>query len=620
MKKITWNDFDSVVVDLDGTLLNHERVLSAKTKEMLELLHRREKKIFIATGRPWYFATTEIKHVNTHQIVSCNGALVYDIRQKEPLLIKPIDVQTAKQIFQFLSRHRATFVIYAQSGMFAFSANPQESSWINWLRSQNSSKAVDERFTMEVSDNFEDSFDFYEHPILEFIVVLNETPSDSVAKIWEYLREQHSVYPIQSQTFILDIMSQNISKGSGLEELAARELLDLKRTIVFGDQYNDISMFEKTAFSVAMGNARDFVKSKATFTTLSNSEDGIHHFFTSVVLEPSQVVEETSEFLLAEEVAQISDATDIYSHNVDKVLEAMRSFKEETPDFDLPNQDISESSYGSFSYVEPLTSSLASAEKTSEESGVLEAAEEINSQIETSLETKGEDQDFVETEENTDISETTSKEELSEIEPKIIVSIGTRLFELHSRVAKEIGVSVVPDLISALDRMLNLLQQSEEEVDADSLEELMHSVETLFFDLETELMHGFSEHSQLFLVSDKLEELYDKVRSYLPESLNSKWLTLLERIEEESQQYALTVQEEEKVVVSQEAKIKTLEQNIANQQMMIQMLNSKIASINAAHQFFQKYHKGQPLTAEDFKYLETTLLLSENQEQDSLEE
>lgn len=316
-------------------------------------------------------------------------------------------------------------------------------------------------------------------------------------------------------------MSQNISKGSGLEELAARELLDLKRTIVFGDQYNDISMFEKTAFSVAMGNARDFVKSKATFTTLSNSEDGIHHFFTSVVLEPSQVVEETSEFLLAEEVAQISDATDIYSHNVDKVLEAMNSFKEETPDFDLPNQDSSESSYGSFSYVESLTSSLASAEKTSEESEVLETTEEISSQIETSLETKGEDQDFVETEEDTDISETTSKEELSEIEPKI-VSIGTRLFELHSRVAKEIGVSVVPDLISALDRMLTLLQQSEEEVDADSLEELMHFVETLFFDLETELMHGFSEHSQLFLVSDKLEELYDKVRSYLPESLNSK--------------------------------------------------------------------------------------------------
>ena len=42
-------------------------------------------------------------------------------------------------------------------------------------------------------------------------------------------------------------------------------------------------MFETVGTSVAMGNANDKVKSVATYTTLSNEEDGIVHGMKYVV-------------------------------------------------------------------------------------------------------------------------------------------------------------------------------------------------------------------------------------------------------------------------------------------------------------------------------------------------
>ena len=51
--------------------------------------------------------------------------------------------------------------------------------------------------------------------------------------------------------------------------------IDLKDTISIGDDYNDVSMFEVTGASIAMGNANEEVKKKAKYVTLTNNEEGV---------------------------------------------------------------------------------------------------------------------------------------------------------------------------------------------------------------------------------------------------------------------------------------------------------------------------------------------------------
>ena len=55
------------------------------------------------------------------------------------------------------------------------------------------------------------------------------------------------------------------------------EVLGLSKdeVCVFGDYINDLPMFRAAGMAVAVGNADDEVKKKATFVSSSNNEDGV---------------------------------------------------------------------------------------------------------------------------------------------------------------------------------------------------------------------------------------------------------------------------------------------------------------------------------------------------------
>lgn len=50
---------------------------------------------------------------------------------------------------------------------------------------------------------------------------------------------------------------------------------DIKNVVVFGDDYNDMDMFCKDWFSIAMGNGCQDLKDMASYVTDTNVNDGI---------------------------------------------------------------------------------------------------------------------------------------------------------------------------------------------------------------------------------------------------------------------------------------------------------------------------------------------------------
>ena len=72
-------------------------------------------------------------------------------------------------------------------------------------------------------------------------------------------------------------------KSRGLGDVYKRQVLeackilgiDTDDILIFGDEMNDVTMFEIGGTRVAMGNAVDYIKEIADHITLSNDEDGI---------------------------------------------------------------------------------------------------------------------------------------------------------------------------------------------------------------------------------------------------------------------------------------------------------------------------------------------------------
>jgi Cof subfamily protein (haloacid dehalogenase superfamily) len=79
---------------------------------------------------------------------------------------------------------------------------------------------------------------------------------------------------VRSQPYYLDITHPLANKGAALLELARLLAVSPSEIAVIGDGRNDIMMFAASGLSIAMGNASVEVKSKATFVTASNEDEG----------------------------------------------------------------------------------------------------------------------------------------------------------------------------------------------------------------------------------------------------------------------------------------------------------------------------------------------------------
>lgn len=88
----------------------------------------------------------------------------------------------------------------------------------------------------------------------------------------------------KSQTYYLDITATTANKGDGIARLAAAMGVPLGRTIVIGDQANDLPMFARAGRAIAMGNAPDAVKVQAADVTWSNSAEGVAHAIDTFIL------------------------------------------------------------------------------------------------------------------------------------------------------------------------------------------------------------------------------------------------------------------------------------------------------------------------------------------------
>jgi len=104
---------------------------------------------------------------------------------------------------------------------------------------------------------------------------------DCIAKRFSKITE---LAVVSSSKELLNIMSSGVSKGNAIKELAEKSNIDLKQIIAFGDNYNDLEMFNTVGFTVAMGNAVEELKAISSFVTLSNDESGVAYALENIIL------------------------------------------------------------------------------------------------------------------------------------------------------------------------------------------------------------------------------------------------------------------------------------------------------------------------------------------------
>ena len=91
----------------------------------------------------------------------------------------------------------------------------------------------------------------------------------------------------RSQPYYLDVTHPQANKGTVVATLSKLLNIPPAQIASMGDMPNDVLMFRKSGFSIAMGNASDEVKAQASAVTDSNENEGFAKAVRNFVLRTS---------------------------------------------------------------------------------------------------------------------------------------------------------------------------------------------------------------------------------------------------------------------------------------------------------------------------------------------
>ena len=96
------NNYKMIVLDLDGTLTNRDKVITPRTLRALMEAQKRGKKVVLASGRPTYGVMPLAEQLELEKyggfILSFNGGIIMDCSTREIVFQKKLPVESNQRI------------------------------------------------------------------------------------------------------------------------------------------------------------------------------------------------------------------------------------------------------------------------------------------------------------------------------------------------------------------------------------------------------------------------------------------------------------------------------------------------------------------------------------------
>lgn len=263
--EIQKKNYEVIVLDLDGTLTNRDKIITPRTKEALMEAQRRGKKIVLASGRPTGGVLPLAEELSLKDyggfILSFNGGMIMNCRTKEIIFSRLLPEEANKKIIYLAEEHRVNYLTYEDSHLLAKQADcpyAQKESQINHMPIK----------------EMDDMASYLTFAVPKYLFL---DDGDYLAlvepKVKASLGKNFSVY--RSEPYFLEILPKGIDKAQSLERLLEVIGFTREEMIACGDGYNELSMIQYAGLGVAMENAVFPVRKAADYITDSNNDDGV---------------------------------------------------------------------------------------------------------------------------------------------------------------------------------------------------------------------------------------------------------------------------------------------------------------------------------------------------------
>lgn len=249
-----------LVSDMDGTLLNTHDVISTQNHTALTHFVAHGGAFTIATGR----IETSIEHYlpqlpMTVPAILYNGAMIYDFQSNKSLWTATLP-PTIAEIIQSLTGNlpELGIEIYANSQVYLWAENAWTTEHLNR-----------ENLPIQYSSTLKGIPEPWQKILLAW------APAKIEALESHLIELNLPLSFVRSEPYFLEILPQNINKGSALTRLVYASGFDLANVVAMGDNPNDLEMLQTAGFGIAVENAHPSLKRVGVFSTCCNDDHAI---------------------------------------------------------------------------------------------------------------------------------------------------------------------------------------------------------------------------------------------------------------------------------------------------------------------------------------------------------
>ncbi len=262
-----------LVADVDGTLVTKEKVLTERARAAVARMREAGIQFAITSGRPPRGMEMLIAPLAlATPIAAFNGGMFVksDLTMIEQRVLQADVIEPAMETIQ---KHGLDTWIY------------RGTHW--YVRDRHGPHVDREEWTVKFPPTVVKDFERLTSDVAKVVGVSDDL--DAVRACEAAVRAQFEakvharqsnpqretlVTAARSQPYYLDVTHPEANKGHVVTRLSGLLGIPVAEIATIGDMPNDISMFEKSGISIAMGQAGEEVKSAATYTTSSSEEEG----------------------------------------------------------------------------------------------------------------------------------------------------------------------------------------------------------------------------------------------------------------------------------------------------------------------------------------------------------
>lgn len=259
-----------VLADVDGTLLTEQKVLTERARSAVRKLRDRGIRFAITSGRPPRGMAMLVEPLDLDTPMAGFNGGQFALPDLTIIEQKTLPVDIARKAIDLIRAHDLDTWVYRGN---------------DWLITRRDAPHVDReawtvKFDPVVVPDFDDKLD----DVCKIVGVSDDLDRVKQCEAAAQAAFGKLVTAARSQPYYLDVTHKDANKGAVVDYLSQYLGIPPDQIATIGDQPNDVLMFKRSGFSIAMGNAPDEVKAQASKTTASYDDEGFARAMENFIL------------------------------------------------------------------------------------------------------------------------------------------------------------------------------------------------------------------------------------------------------------------------------------------------------------------------------------------------